>query len=75
MRQIAVALVIAFAAAPALAQPAPAPQQTPNEQALIAEMQAQQTGKLQCFARVIELDAELKKAQARIKEFEGDKAK
>lgn len=54
-----------FAVTPALAQ-----QQTPSEQALGTKLMQEIQGGLNCSAGLIALQAELAKAQARIKEIE-----
>lgn len=69
----ATALLLLALVSPAFAQQQ-APQ-TPNEQALIAEMQAQQGAKLGCFAEIIRTREDLAKALARVKELEAVQAK
>lgn len=68
MRKLTLAIAIILAVAPALAQDAST--QTPNEQALLAEITAQQSAKLQCMSAAISLKAELDKAMLKIKGLE-----
>lgn len=60
-----IAILALFFAFPAWAQ-----QQTPSEQALGTKLMQEIQGGLNCSASLIALQAELAKAQARIKEFE-----
>ena len=65
MRKLLIVIFL-FSAVPAFAQNQPAP----NEQALGAKLMQEIQGGLNCSASLIGVQAELVKAQARIKELE-----